>query len=235
MRRAPTMQMSSGGRLVVVAGGDGSGKTTLIDSLYAWLSGRFEIRGFHIGKPPWSMTTVAVRGLLKVGRLLGLWPFSLQNEDDPDQVGFAGYPSLIRTVCTARDRWLHYTRARRFASNGGLAICDRFPLPGTITMDGPQVARMTVGHEPTWFLKRLAKLEAGFYERILAPDLLVVLKLDPDIAVRRKTDEDPVSVRARTAKVWKAEWEKTPARIIDASQSKEAVLAELKNLLWSQL
>jgi thymidylate kinase len=102
-------------------------------------------------------------------------------------------------------------------------------------MDGPQVRRMTGRHETRLLVKCLAELEMRFYERIMPPDVLVVLKLDPEIAVRRKTDENPTSVRTRTAQVWQLDWGNTSAHVIDASQSRADVLSDIKNVVWSQL
>jgi len=67
------------------------------------------------------------------------------------------------------------------------------------------------------------------------PDLLIVLRVDPELAVRRKIDEQATSVRARSTEIFKVDWQSTNAHIIDSSKSKTDVMAELKALIWSEL
>lgn len=236
--RPSAKKMASGGLMVALVGGDGAGKTTAVDSLQAWLSREFETRTVHLGKPPWSKTTFIVRGILKVGRSLGLYPFMrapIRYTVDAGSIEFPGYPWLLREVCTARDRYLSYVRARRFAVNGGLVICDRFPLSQVRLMDGPQGERMTNPSDRNWFVRFLIDLEKKYYQPITYPELLIVLRADPETAVRRKVDEDAASVRARSGEIWKVDWQQTPAYVVDASRSEVEVLTELKALLWSYL
>jgi thymidylate kinase len=235
LKQIDRRRLVNGGVLIAIVGGDGAGKSTAVDATYAWLSKHFRVRKVHMGKPPWSLTTVIVRGLLKIGTMLGLYPFSERDELDLDTAIFPGYPTLIRSVCTARDRCLTYAKARRSASNGELILCDRFSLPGIMAMDGPSVGRMTGGLKSNRFIKLLLRLEEKYYQQIMLPDLLTVLRVDPEEAVRRKTDESAASVRARTTQVWTLDWEKTPAYVIDASQSKTKVLSDLRTLMWSNL
>lgn len=238
LRTLPRGRLSKGGVIVAVIGGDGAGKSIAINDLYTWLSPHFETIKIHMGKPAWSWVTIGVRGLLKVGRMLGLYPFMrapVQYVNDEKALIFPGYPWLIREVCTARDRYKTYIKARRFASKGGIVLSDRYPLPQIKYMDGPQAERMTIRHPKNWFINRITKIEKAYYGSILPPELLIVLKVDPEIAVQRKTDETSSMVRARSREMWELDWHKTSAKIIDASYSKEEVLSILKSLIWSEL
>lgn len=234
----PRKRMAGGGLLVAVIGGDGAGKSTAVEGLQAWLSKDFDTVQVHLGKPPWSLSTVTVRGLLKIGRLLGLYPFvrvPVAYGSPADSVAFPGYPWLLREVCTARDRNLAYAKARRQANRGSIAICDRFPLPQVTLMDGPQAERMTNAGPTNWLVRWLAAREKRYYRSIVLPELLVVLKVQPETAVERKPGEDAASVRARSSEIWYQDWQGTNAHVIDADRSREDVLSDLKSLLWSQL
>ena len=234
----PKGHIASGGALVAIIGGDGAGKSTAIDELYHWLSPHLEIYKIHMGKPAWSLTTILLRGLLKAGRSVGLYPFTRAPEqytNDLNVLVFPGYPWLIREICTARDRYLTYLKARRLANNGQLVISDRYPLPQIKMMDSAQASRMTNNYHRNWFIRLMIELENKYYAPILLPDILIVLKVDPEIAVQRKLDEDAASVRARSGEIWEIEQCQLPASIVDASQSKSKVLSELKGILWSSL
>jgi thymidylate kinase len=237
-RSSTKKRFTSGGLMIAIVGGDGSGKTTAINGLFEWLSEEFEIIKLHMGKPRWSLPTIIVRGILKIGRSLGLYPFAKEGSEytlDTLSPKFPGYPWLIREVCTARDRYLVYKLGRRFATNGGLVLCDRFPISVIKIMDGPQVERVTCDIKTNKLIKLLARLEEKYYKQILLPDLLITLRVDPEISVQRKTDETADSVRSRAGEIWNVDWSKTPAHIVDASKTKTEVLSDLRNLIWSNL
>jgi thymidylate kinase len=234
----PKQSPSSGGLFIAVIGGDGAGKSTAIDGLYEWLNPYFNTVKIHLGKPKSSIFTLLVRGILKIGRTLGLYPYMrapIQFTSDRESIIFPGYPWLFREVCTARDRYFTYLKAKRYTNRGGLVISDRFPLPQVKYMDGPLAEMMTGGIKPNRLIRFMAWLEKKFYQGILPPDLLIVLKVDPDIAVQRKVDEEASSVRARSGEIWGIDWQQTSAIVIDASQPKAEVLSELKRLVWSNL
>ena len=234
----PGKRMKNGGMLAAVIGGDGSGKTTVIEGILEWLSPVFVTMKVHMGKPPWSRMTTLVRGILKVGCVLGFYPFTRGSSDsyhENNPVCFPGYPTLIREVCTARDRYLSYVKARKQADKGVFVICDRFPLPRLIFTDGPQIEWMTRTSTDKRFVGLLSRLEGRYYRSILPPDLLVVLKVDPDTAVARKSDENAESVRARSKEIWEKDWEGLGGHIIDANQPVVEVLHRTKVLLWAHL
>lgn len=235
----PKFRLTSGGAMIAIVGGDGAGKSTAVDEIFAWLSKDFETKKVHLGKPAWSWTTKIVRGFLLLGRLTGLYPYHnslILYSLEPNSPPFRGYyPWLLRQLCTARDRYLAYSKARRFANNGGLVVCDRFPLPQVKLMDGPIGGKAINAGQSNRLVRFLVKLENRYYQPITSPELLIVLRLDPEIAVRRKTSEDGAIVHIRSTEIWELDWHATPARVIDTSQSREAVLAELKSIIWSAL
>jgi thymidylate kinase len=238
LRRDDRKRMNSGGLMVAFIGGDGAGKTTAVESVYQWLSSDFGVKRFHMGKPKWSFLTVLIRGILKIGRSLGFYPFmraDILYTNDANLLVFPGYPWLIRETCTARDRYLTYLRARRLTANGKLVILDRFPLSQIKFMDGPQGIRLTANFPQTRLVKFLINLEESYYKKISLPDLLILLRVDPATAVQRKTDEIEDEVQARSTEIWEVDWKQTPAYIIDANRSKEEVILEAKKIIWSQL
>ena len=238
LKKVPRKTLKNGGLLVGFIGGDGAGKTTVIEGAAAWISPCFSTAKVHLGKPRWSVSTVLVRGLLKIGRSLRLWSFTnvpLDVLDDEHPIEFPGYPPLIRAVCTARDRWRTFVKARRLADKGRLVICDRFPLPGLIRMDGPRVGWMTRASKTNRFIRALARIEERCYRSISPPDLLIVLRVDPETAVERKSEDNAESVRVRTSEIWKKDWAGSGAQVIDAGQSQDEVLQKTKALIWAHL
>lgn len=233
-RVTPKNLFANGGLFIAIVGGDGAGKTTVIDELYEWLSEIYEVKKLHMGKPAWSWATIAIRGMLKIGTLLRLYSF--EGDIYEESLQPHGYPWFVRAVCTARDRYLTYIQARRFSSNGGLVLCDRYSLPGFMKMDGPQCEHALVNSKKiNWFLSFLANREKYYYQQITPPDLLIVLKADPEITVRRKKDETQLSVRARSLEVWGLDWKKLSAFEVNANKSKEESLSQVKAIVWEHL
>jgi len=99
-------------------------------------------------------------------------------------------------------------------------------------MDAPLGELMSVNIKRSWFLNLLIRLERGFYQRIDLPDQLFVLRLPPEIALKRKSEEDPGAVMVRSGEIWNREKWGLEACLVDARASRTAVLAELKNRVW---
>lgn len=227
----PTHRPASGGVMIGIMGGDGAGKSTALAELVKWLEVDFDTLQIHLGKPKWSRTTVAVRGSLKVASVGA----SLVRRR-------SGRPSLVdqyRPVfwhaCTARDRALTFRRAASFAAGGGIVVSDRYPHPALRLMEAPQIERTAGDLVDRPLVRSLATMEKRYHDSITSPELLVVLRLDPEVAVARKVDEPAESVRTRGREIWETDWEGSSVRVVDASRSREEILADLKDLVWSVL
>ncbi len=225
-------RFATGGLLTALVGGDGAGKTTAVAALTSWLDQDFAVRRFHFGKPRRSPFTLAVIVAIKIR---GLILPAAADGGEMDSAQHPGYLHLLRWACAARDRYRTYLKARRFANQGGIVICDRYLLPNIYLMDAPNIAQTLEQTKLTWLSKALLQIENRYYKRIMPPDLLLVLRLDPAIAVSRKTSEPEDHVRERSQEVWEADWSDTPAHLVDASQSPEKVLADLRALVWQHI
>jgi thymidylate kinase len=230
----PRKRLGGGGAIIALVGADGAGKSTCVDGLCSWLANDFAVAKVHLGRPPRSGLTRVITPLLRL--MLGLaaprrGASRRANVHSPSRSRVLA----VDAVATARDRYLAYRRARRLSASGTLVICDRFPLPQLALMDAPQVHRVTRASSGSWLDRRLASREQRYYRALTPPDVLVVLRVDPEIAVTRKPDELPDFVRARWGEIWEVDWQAVPAHVVDASRSISEVLSEVKSLVWSEL
>jgi hypothetical protein len=138
----------------------------------------------------------------------------------------------LRYVYKARDRYLAYARARRFATAGGIVLCDRWPVAGFKLMEVPQLRAQGLPSRAGKLYGALQRLETHYHRMFPAPDKLVVLRLDPQIAVARRPHEDGVLLRLRSREVWDYPWELLDAHVVDASQPLPDVVREVLVATW---
>ncbi len=220
------MRTPRGGLVVALVGGDGAGKSTCARELDSWLGAEFPSMRAHLGNPPKTVLTLIVGAALKLQQRLT----QVLNRTSQH----ASSLELTRYLCTARDRYRLYVKARRFAVAGGIAICERYPIPQNRLLVGPVIQDL-LPSEPHWLAEQLRLLEASYYRQMVAPDLLCVLRLEPELAVIRKWDEPADYVRARGRVVWETDWARTAAHVVDASQPLPDVIARLRAIIWSNL
>ena len=239
LKRTTRKRFETGGSLIAVVGGDGSGKSTCVNDLNEWLGKKFDTVTIHLGIPPKSAFTWLVIGAVRMRYwTMKRLPSGRKISGSGEFTSFMPEPNLlqqIRWLCTARDRFRLYKKVRRFASNGGIVICDRFPVKGLHLMDGPRIRRTLNGSGGSALTRFLINWEENYYRQIMPPDLLVVLRADPMVAAARKTNEPPTHVIPRVKELWELDWNGTGATVINANRPKGEVLADIRALVWAEL
>jgi thymidylate kinase len=220
------MRLAGGGKVIALIGGDGAGKSTCASKLADWLSEDFLIARAHLGNPPRSALTLVVGAALKAEQALRRW----LRRDGAE----TSHLELLRHCCTARDCHRLYQRVSRFATRGGIAICERYPTPQTRLHVGPRTPAL-LSAQPSALARRLRDAEVSHYQRILPPDQVIVLRLDPELAVMRKPEEPADYVRARGRVIWETDWSGTATHVVDASRPLPQVLRQLQSTVWSAL
>jgi thymidylate kinase len=230
-------RLAGGGALIAFVGGDGAGKSTAVRTIAGWLSGPFQVERIHLGKPPPSLTTIAIKGPMYLLRAMGMFRATRVPAHELRERGtYPGMSWVLWHVLTARDRFRLYRRATRAILKGEVVLSDRFPLAEVQTMDGAKTDWVT-GHARAGRVVRwLVSLERRYYSAFTSPDVLIVLRVDPNVAVERKRhEEQPGFVLPRSEEIWRVDWSRTPARLVDSGRDLEEVERTLKAIVWDGL
>jgi thymidylate kinase len=220
------VRLAGGGTVVALVGGDGSGKSTCARGLEQWLSTGLVTMGAQMGNPPRSLFTFAVGAALKV-------EWAIKRMTGRTATG-ASPLELLRHLCSARDRYRLYHKIQRCVADGGIAVCERYPISEIPSHVGPGIAAL-LPDSPGPFGRLLARMENWYYQRMQRPAMLIVLRLDPELAVVRKPDEPADYVRIRGRTVWETDWTACGAEVVDAIRPASEVLDDIKARVWRAL
>ncbi len=225
--RPSRQQLARGGSVLAIVGTDGSGKTTCTAALREWLLPTFDVRTAHLGRPPRGLPRLAVGAALRVME-------ALDGRADAPSVPVR-YLRLFYHLTLAQDRYRLYRSIRRFVDRGGLAICERYPVPQNGAFAGPQIEALADTVPWPGFARFLARHEAAYYARIAPPDGLIVLQVDPDVAVRRKVTEPPDYVRRRAQLALQIDWAGARTHLVDANRPFDIMIQDAKGAVWSAI
>jgi hypothetical protein len=220
------MRFSGGGTVVGLVGGRGAGKSTCAREIAHWLRPVIPTMRANLGDPPRSLLTWITHGLL--------WAEQTVAEAFNRQPSPTGVLSLLRYVCVARDRYRLNLKAHRFAAGGGVAVCDHSPIREARNLMEPRI-RALLPAEPGRVAVAMRDIENAYYRRMVRPDVLCVLELAPDPAVRRNPDQPGEEVREERRVSGQTDWSSAGAHVIDASLPFTEVLRQMKSLLWRAL
>ncbi|HXF72727.1 MAG TPA: nucleotidyltransferase family protein [Actinomycetota bacterium] len=251
----PRARLVRGGAWIAIVGADGAGKTTAARDLHRWLSPRVDARLVHLGKPPRSGASALLHRLWRaVVRPVARPESARRDRGDPaspagnrtpgpvapipdgERIAPRDLARLVRKVLVSRDRYLSCVRGSRFVRRGGVVVSDRFPLPRIRSMDGPATATLPRLRARSRLVRALARLEDRYYRRIGPPDVLLVLRVPPEVAVERRRGLEPEEeVRRRAEEIWSLDWSGLPAVVLDATRPLEEVLRQIRSAVWARL
>ncbi|WP_156464734.1 hypothetical protein [Aeromicrobium sp. Root495] len=195
-RRNRTLE--SGGRIFAFIGGDGAGKSTNVAALTKTLASAIDCTTLHVGRP---QRTLAATGMKAAS-------VALQKIGRPDASDTALYLGV------AHSRRASFKRAERLRARGSVVILDRLPHANISVMDVPRVNPRS-GRFGAW----ASRLERRWYEPIRGVDMLVVLRLDPSIALTRRAEDDAATLLLRSGEVWNGDWSGAGVHVFNTGES----------------
>lgn len=228
-RRAP-----GGGRMVALMGVDGSGKSTSVATMRAWLGPKIDAVPIYFGtgdgRPslllrPFKLTMPLMMRLFKTKPRVA----SHGKASGPAPGALYSLLLMVWAVAVAVDKRKKLAAARRGTNRGLIVLTDRYPQSQIIGFnDGPLLARLTA--VPDW----LRRFEGAAYTLAhrLPPDLVIKLVVTPETAARREPKMDPEVIRERIAALQRLEFAGARVVCVDAEQPLAEVIRAVKQEIW---
>jgi thymidylate kinase len=196
--RTEGKKVENGGRIIAFVGGDGAGKTTTISNLKKTLKKQFSLKSIHVGKPKMTFKGLFLRIVSKALSIVGAKDLS----------------KALFFLAIAYNRKNEFRKACKLRDRGIIVLQDRIPLQGITAMDCPRVHSIANGK-----YKRISKLEKKQYKSIKGVDMLFVMKLNPEIALQRRPEDDQDELRIRSGQIWNNNWVAKFAHEIDTGEN----------------
>jgi hypothetical protein len=231
-RRAP-----GGGCVVAVVGVDGSGKTTVVAALRAWLAAEVDVVptyfGTGAGRPSLVLLPLKVIAPL-IARLFRTKPMGASHGMISGRAPGLFYGAFLMVWATvlAAEKRLKLVAARRGSERGLVVLADRYPQNELFDFnDGPLLPRLTKA--PAW----LRRFEARAYAlaRRLPPDLVIKLEASPETLARREPDMEPAVIRERVNALRRLVFAGASVVRVDAEQPLADVIRAVKREIWHLL
>lgn len=205
----------NGGRIFAFIGGDGAGKSTTIEAIYKIMARQFKTTQLHIGRPEKSFQGIIIRILYKL--------VSLINQKDLSKA--------LQYLAIAYDRKKTFKVALKKRQEGCIVLQDRMPISSVTEMDCPRIHEISGGR-----FKRVIKREQRIYNQIKGIDKLFVLKLDPQIALQRRPEDNAEELLKRSGNIWNNQWEKPYMFEVNTGvNNQQIVIRKFLQEIWKSL
>jgi thymidylate kinase len=204
-----------GGRIFAFVGGDGAGKSSNIEKLQNILKKHFYVKTIHIGRPKLHLIGNLLLVISKIFKIFGLKDLR----------------QAMIYLAVAYGRKKEFQDALKIKKNGGIVILDRIPLDGITSMDCPRIHTIK-NNKFDW----LSKIEKNMHKMIEGVDELIVLKLNPHIALERRPEDDPDELLIRSGQIWNKDFSDIKnSHIINTENTFDFVEEKVLEIIWSSL
>lgn len=203
---------ANGGRIFAFVGGDGAGKSTNIQKLNNILQKHFYTSVIHIGRPNLYILGSIFLLISKIFKILHL------NE----------LRQVFIYLAIAYGRYREFLKALKIKEQGGIVILDRIPIAGITSMDAPRIHTIANNR-----FKYFSSIEKHMHNMIADVDKLIVLKLNPNIALLRRPEDDPDELLIRSGQIWEKDFSMMDnAYVINTENSFDYVEHEILKIIW---
>ena len=220
----------SGGVSIAIVGVDGSGKTTLVNSLKKKLSWKFRVEYSYFGSNKYK----------SIFLWASVFPLLVLYKVFPEVKIFKkirAYSWSIMEFGYFKQREKSYFRALHAKGKGSISICERYPMAGC--SDWPFTTLDLKGEYNNAVVKNIkARLESRYEKRFRQPDLMIVLTADSATSYERKPDHSLKLLsdkHERMERFLAKNKNNKNIYIIDSSVGKENVLNEALKIIWDNL
>jgi thymidylate kinase len=221
----------NGGLMIAFIGQDGSGKSTVTDEILEWLTWKLDAKKFYLGSGEHYYSWQ--KNFNKKIR-------NIKNCKIPAVV--SAFLTLSNHISVARKTYKYVKQGKRFASNGGIAIYDRYPQTIHFGInDGPKIRFNYLDKIKSPLIKTIALYCARAEESYLSkaeqimPDIVFKLILPPEISVERKPKENFEIVKKKHEIIKKLSFSQAQVYSIDVTQQYIEEIKEIKELIWGNL
>ncbi len=226
------------GLVLAISGVDGSGKSSMVQELNNWLGKYLDVDMLHLGKPSPTLLTVSLRPLLFIYRSIkGNTRDNLdESRDYPGVSTLRKKNSFIwglRYLALAYERHKLARIAHKYADNGKVVICDRYPTVSPGKMDSPQI-----GPGGSWLVEKMRHCELQIYEKLPKADCLMFLNVSMEEAISRnrkrvkKDKETDAGITFRHKNNQGLNFSSDKILFVDANRDYNSVLKNLKSIAW---